>query len=169
MRVPSAAVWGRYVRAFALLICGGIIGSSVFMMIYQHNMDELIDMHMHAKERIRDLLMESEDLKKYKDQQTIIRTIMVKIEESSGQEPLPEVVKNELRAKVHQDLQFLKGQPIVKIIPNSDNAPQTLKHLYHKVHSNIHGNNYQVTISTMIVVYGELRVWVRADEFEALP
>lgn len=136
------------------------------MLLYQHNMEELIRQNTKAKAEIQNLLSKSKDLEQYKDKQTIIRTLVIHFEEVPEDEPLPEGIKNELRTRIQKDLEFLKGQPILKIIPDMDSAPQTLKHLYKKLHTDVQDKNYVVTISTVIVVYGELRIWVQAEEYQ---
>ncbi|CAM3450025.1 hypothetical protein [Marinicrinis lubricantis] len=167
MRVPPFQLFYRYLRYIALLLCGCIIGSAVFMVLFQHNMEELIQMNEVLKTEKKKLLIQIDGLEKYKDKEALIRSTQIWIEQSANEEPLPESVKGELIERVSNDLQFLIGEPILKIIPNSHNAPQTMKHLYHKIHTNVQDKDYIVTISTVIIVYGEMRIWIKAQEYNS--
>ncbi|WP_128894688.1 hypothetical protein [Longirhabdus pacifica] len=165
MKLPSFYPIMRRLQFISIFICGMIVGAAVFMVLYQHNMEEMFTINDSLKSELGELQALNDDLTKYKGKENIIRSIIVNVEDEDEEEALEEVIKNELKARVLKDLQFLKGLSISKIIPTTDNTPQTLKKLYNKLHTNIHENNYVVQIETIIAIHGELRIWIVAKEY----
>jgi hypothetical protein len=166
MRVPN---WERFVhwsQGFALLICGMIIGAAVFMSITHHHLEAEITKSNALQSEIDDLLEDNEDLNMYKNKQTVIKSVRVGVDNPPGEKSLDDVIVNEIVQRVEDDLKKLKGQPI----SNIEQDPHQIRDIYGaRLLPGIHGKDYLVEIHTLLVIYGELKIWISAKEYIRQP
>jgi hypothetical protein len=167
MRVPSLDRFARWTQSFALVICGMIIGAAVFMSITHRHLEDQIMRNRSLESEIQKLLENNESLKFYKNKQTIIKSVEVGVIENTAEETsLEPVIVSEIKERVEEDLKDLKGRPISYI----DQDPQSIKNIYgERLAPDIHGKDYMIRIHTILVIYGELKVWVSAEEFIRRP
>ncbi|NBI28274.1 hypothetical protein [Chengkuizengella marina] len=162
MRVPSITRFLKYMQAIALIVSGMIIGAAVYMIIYQHNMQEMFKINETIRQENKDLLSKIEGLEKYKDSNTVIHSIIIKIQEDKDKEPLDDLIKNDIKNEVSDDLKVLKGKQVSIIYKD----PDYVKQLYgRKTYINVHERDYVVEIQYMFVVYGEVTFWITVEEF----
>jgi predicted Holliday junction resolvase-like endonuclease len=159
LRVPSFDMVMRYAQGIGLVICGMVIGSAVFMMIYQHNFNELIKLNVSLQTEIEDLQSRIEGLSKDKDHSNSINTIQVSIEKSD--EKIDEIIQNELRNRVKKSLNSLVGQSADTI------DPRMARELFgEKLYPNIHDRDYIVNIRTMLISQGTLHIWISIEVYQ---
>lgn len=162
MRFPSPERFAYLSKSFAILICGMIIGAAIFMSVTHHHLEYFITENRSLNAELNKLIEDNEDLHIYKNRQTVIKSVSVGVEQDSGEEPLSEIIVSEIKQRVEEDLKGIKGQPISYI----DQSPQNIKNIYgQKLLAGIHDKDYVVEIHTIVVIYGELKVWITAREF----
>ncbi|MDP5274406.1 hypothetical protein [Chengkuizengella axinellae] len=162
MRVPSISRFLKYLQAIALIISGMIIGAAIYMIIYQHNMQVLFKMNETIRQENKDLLSKIEGLEKYKDSNTVINSIVINIQEKEDKEPLDDLIKNDIKDLVREDLKVLKGKQVSLIYKD----PDYIRQLYgRKNYPNVHEKAYVVEIQNMFIVYGEATFWIHVEEF----
>lgn len=159
MRAPAFHHFKRYSQAIALVCAGMIIGAAVHMILYQNNMTQILTMYDKIKVEKQNLIKKIEDLEKYKDDNTVIKTIVVDIEDPLDEKEaiLTDIEKNQIITKVQKYLDVLKGTPISRLT-ETDN-PKIFRSLFgQKRVSNINEKDFVVEIKTMLVIYSELKI-----------
>lgn len=166
MRMPD---WQRFAymsRGIALIICGMIIGAAVFMLITHQQLETVIMKSKALQQEINDLLEDNKDLKNYKNKQTIIKSVKIGLTHHPEDKPMDSIIENEIIRRVQEDLKKLKGQPISYI----EQDPNQIRDIYGKrLLPNIHEKDYVVEIHTLLVIYGELKIWMKAEEYIRQP
>jgi dipeptide/tripeptide permease len=165
MRVPNFSQWVAWSQAFALLVCGMIIGAALFMLVYQHNMNEILAANDTLRREKNELLDKIKDLEKYKNQHTVIKSIVVDIEDDPNEEAISEVIKNKIIENVKTALSVFKGKPISYLADT--HTSQIARTLFGERRiPNIHDRDYIVEIKSIIVVYDEMKVRITAREWK---
>ncbi len=166
MRMPA---WERFIhmsQGFALILCGMILGAAVFMSITHQQLNTEIMKNRSLEADMKKLLEDNESLNIYRNRQTVIKSVSVGVENNPQDKELDQVIVSEIRRRVEADLKNLKGRPISYI----DQDPNQVKNIYGaRVLPNIHDKDYIVEIHTLIVIYGELKIWVSAREYIRQP
>ncbi|GIQ69864.1 hypothetical protein DUZ99_07220 [Xylanibacillus composti] len=163
MRVPPFSLWMHRIRLGAIFLCGAIVGAAVFMSIVQHNFHLILEDNSRLTEENNKLKSDIVDLEKHKNSQTVIRSIDVRIEAEPGAKPLEEVIQNRIRHHVWEKLRDIwVGQKISVL----DSGAQHVKSLYSQLIRDQDGKDYMVRISSLFVIYGELRVWIEVEEIK---
>lgn len=168
MRAPNTQRFRRYSQAIALVCAGMIIGAAVHMLLYQHNMAEILTMYEKIKAEKQNLTRKIEDLEKYKDNNSVIKTIVVDIEEPLDEKEgtLTEMEKNQIISQVQKSLSVVKGTPISRL--TETNTPKIFRTLFgQKRISNINDKEFLVEIKTMIVIYSELKIRITVSPYKA--
>ncbi len=163
MRVPPFALWKHRLRLAAIFLSGTIVGAAVFMSIVQHNFHLILEDNSRLTEENNKLKSDILDLEKHKNSQTVIRSVDVHIETRSGTEPLEEVIQNRIRHQIWEKLREIwVGQKIAVL----DSGTQNVKSLYSQLIRDQDGTSYMARISSLFVIYGELRVWIEVEELK---
>lgn len=163
MRVPPPSLWMHRIRLGAIFLSGAIVGAAVFMSTVQHNFHLILEDNSRLTEENNKLKSDILDLEKHKNSQTVIRSIDVRIETRRGAEPLEEVIQNRIRHQVWEKLRDIwVGQKISVL----DSGTQTVKSLYSQLIRDLDGKDYMTRISSLFVIYGELRVWIEVEELK---
>lgn len=162
MRVPDIKLVARWMQALGLFISGMIVGAAVFAAIYHQNFNRIVIMYNTLREENRDLQDQVNDLNKFKNTGSVIKSIAVWIEEGQPDKPLDDITKQEIKNKVQHDLNILKGQSI-------DKLPQQLQIIRriidNKIYPLIQEKDYTIRIRTILVRYSELQAWIEVQEF----
>lgn len=165
MRVPQFRNYAHLLQGLALIICGMIIGAAWFMSITHHQLDAALKHSRDLQTQLNKLLEDNESLKIYRNKQSIIKSVNVVIEDAPDK-VLDDVIKNEIVEKVEEDLKQLKGKPISYI----EQDPQQLREIYgDRIIPNIHNKDYIVSIHTILVIYGDLKIWISVQEYIRQP
>ncbi|TVX94564.1 hypothetical protein FPZ44_04150 [Paenibacillus agilis] len=146
----------RLFQGAALFIVGAITGAAVYHGIFLHQIDELIMRNLDLQDRLAHYKAEAEALLKYKNRSTVIKSITMHIYESAEEKMSPSD-ETELRKRLLKDLDGLKGRNVYQI----DEYVKLIEGLLtRKLYTNVHHQNYVVTLRTMLVTEGVLHVWV---------
>ncbi|WP_144027250.1 hypothetical protein [Paenibacillus selenitireducens] len=139
-------------------MCGMIVGAAVYNSIFHFQVNQLTTIRSELLTQIGQQEEEIKSLSKYKNKQTIIRTLQLFILDDPDT-PIDTHSENELKRKIKTDLDGLIGRDIYKI--NSD-AILTQKLLKNKTYQDSRGQEYNVQIRTMLANDGILQIWIDA-------
>jgi hypothetical protein len=157
MRVPQFERYEKTLAGAGLFLVGLIVGCALFMSIYQHNFSLLSTQNQQLHSEIKDLKDTNRNLNlnHKKSDQPLIHSIKVAFERKAEANKLDEVIENELRQKITQDLQFLNGADVRKI----KQEPMLYRNLLEgKTYHAIQERDYTVYVRTLIVIDDELTV-----------
>ncbi len=159
MRAPSLAILMRYAQSIGLLIAGAVIGCAVFMVVYQHNFNELILYNVSLQTEIEDLQTQLNALSEDRNQHSTIHAIQIEIEKAEPK--LETFIENEIKNRVKRSLGSLVGQ-------SSDTLnPAMARELFgEKLYPDIRDKDYIVNIRTMLVSQGTLHIWVSVRMYQ---
>jgi hypothetical protein len=159
MRIPPFERFDKSFVGFGLFIVGLIVGSAIFMSIYQQNFSILSIQNQHMRTEIENLKRDNKtlNLKQKKNSDPAIRSIKVVFERKSELNALDELSENELRKKIIQDLQFLNGKAIAGVKED----PLLYRNLIDgKTYHAVRERDYTVYVRTLMVIDSEFIVTV---------
>lgn len=164
MRVPHFRQFAKYSQAFALVLCGIIIGAASYMIVYQHNMNVLAEENDTLQKEINNLEEDIQSLDKYKDNDQVIKKVLVEIEDDPDI-TLDQVTSNEIKERVRKKFNVLIGKKI-EYLANPDTT-QILRMLFgeHRL-SDVQGYDYIAEVHSIIVLYSELKVRISVKEWD---
>lgn len=142
-----------------------IIGAAAFMIVYQHNMNEILILNDTLRREKKELEDKIRDLEKYKDDRNVITSVVVDVESNPDGEAISKVAENQIIERVKETLGVFKGKPVSFLA--DANTSQVSRALFGKRRlSGIHDRDYIVEIKTMIVIFGELKVRIAVQEWK---
>ncbi|MGZ9583239.1 hypothetical protein [Paenibacillus marinisediminis] len=146
-----------WIRDIAIILTGMIVGAAVYQAVMLHQIDELTMRNLELQDRLNHFQAENEDLLRYKNRSTIIKSISIHIYETGSDNKLPQSDEHELRKRLLQDLAGLKGRNVFQI----DEYEKLVEGLLtRKIYLDINEHSYAVSLRTMLVMEGVLHVWV---------
>ncbi|OBZ12361.1 hypothetical protein A7975_15145 [Bacillus sp. FJAT-26390] len=170
MRVPP---FGRFVRGMqmgGMLILGMIIGAIVYNSLYLAEFQALIILKSELEVKLEQYEQDIRHLKEFKNQHTVIKSILPRIEKEAGQNSgrpdLDQVTEAELLKRIKKDLQGFLGQSIYVI--DSD-AKFARKLLDKKVYMDVFNKDYTIEVKTILVVENVLHVWIKVRDYTKPP
>jgi hypothetical protein len=170
MRVPP---FGRFVRGMQMvgvLILGMIIGAIVYNSLYLAEFESLIILKSELEVKLEQYEQDIRHLKEFKNQHTVIKSILPRIEKEAGQNSgrpaLDQVTEAELLKRIKKDLQGFLGQSIYVI--DSD-AKFARKLLDKKVYMDVFNKDYTIEVKTILVVDNVLQVWIKVRDYAKPP
>lgn len=142
------------------MAAGAIIGSAIFMSIFQKNFNLMyIKMHNYQQENAK-LLLDIDYLNKTRNKQTLVSSINVYLQNPEDQEKLSENIQKEIESLIKQELKLAIGQKAAYV--------RDAQSLYEQLISQkillIHDKNYSVQVKTIILIQNELTLWITAKE-----
>lgn len=160
MRVPSAYWTVRYMRAAGLLIAGAVIGSAVFMSVYQHNFEIIILENQRLKAENEELKKTLDPFLKNKDRPSLINQMKIHIASPIGAGELDEVTATEIRRILQNDLEPLRGRTVDAA---ADSMLVAKRIIERKVY--ILSDNQEFTLELQLSVFkgDTLSIWVMAS------
>lgn len=161
MRVPQTRMFAGWFSSIGLLCAGSVIGAAIFMVIYQHNMTELMKQNALLKEERDQLMDEIEPLKTYRDYESTLKSIEVQIESLPSRNAPDELVQSQIKKNVHEQLKPLIG---IKVANLYDHPKQIINYFGRRILPNINEKDYIVEINTVVILYGKLHVWINVEE-----
>lgn len=147
----------RWLGDIALVLVGAIIGAAVYHAMHLHQFNELMMMNIDLQDRLAHYKAEAEDLLRYKNRRTIVKSIEVHIYEPATGTALPQAHETEIRRRLLKDLSGLKGRDVFQIDEHSKLVEGLLAN---KIYPDVHEKDYSVLLRTMLVTEGVLHVWV---------
>lgn len=109
----------RWLGDIALVLVGAVIGAAVYHAMHLHQFNELMMMNIDLQDRLAHYKAEAEDLLRYKNRRTIIKSIEVHIYEPATGTALPQAHETEIRRRLLKDLSGLKGRDVFQIDEHS--------------------------------------------------
>jgi|HigsolmetaAR203D_1030402.scaffolds.fasta_scaffold00680_22 hypothetical protein len=164
MRVPSFRHVPGWQRDAGLILLGMILGASLFITLNQKLLNAYMEENRVLRIEKRMLLENQTSRETYRNRPDVIRSIILFFEDDPKTE-LTELTRAELKELVRSDLKVLIGKPVNDITPPADNGTRVLKTLYERLHQDVNGTDYLVTINDYVIIYGELRVWLGVREY----
>ncbi len=160
MRVPPFYHVVNWMHGLGLFVSGMIIGSAIFMSVYQHNFNLLKIENNELRREANRLRDDNDALNKYKNKVTIIKSVVVRLD-PDPEEEIDRVAENVLIEKVEDDLKIVRGKPIAKMASDA----QTYWRLVDgKNYIGIQDKDYRVHVKMMAIVYSELQVTIAAEQ-----
>lgn len=163
MRVPNFRMFAKYSQAFALVISGMIIGAASYMVVYQHNMNMLVEDNVTLRGEIKTLEKNVQQIEKYKGSNNVIKTVAVEIEDDPDM-TLDRLTENQIKERVLKMFNVFVGKEIDYLA--DPNTTQILRMLFgeHRM-SNIQGKDYIAEVHSIIMMYSELKVRITVKEW----
>lgn len=166
MHMNPARRYRVWIRDVAILLTGIIVGAAIYQAVMLHQVDELIMRNLDLEDKLSHYQAENEDLQRYKNRSTIIKSISIHIYNQGGANPIPQADDAELRKRLLHDLAGLKGRNVFQI----DEYTKLIEGLLtRKIYPDIHEHSYTVSLRTMLVTEGVLHVWIDVREHVPSP
>ncbi|CAM3316528.1 hypothetical protein PALU110988_15585 [Paenibacillus lupini] len=170
MRVPPFERYMKWLQMCGVLLLGMLLGAIVYNSIYHAQFDALVSLKSELEVKLEQYETDIESLTEFKNQHTVIKSVLPHIEEEAGQKTdkpkLDKVTEAQLIKRIKADLSVFLGQSIYEI--DSD-AKLARKLLSRKIYTNVLEKDYTVEITTMLLVDNKLQVWVKVRLYERPP
>lgn len=154
MRIPSIARIRAFSRVASLLVLGMVLGSVVYNAIFHASYNQLWQENQDLRIQKKQFEHDIKTLKKYSNQQTVIKEIKIRAEQQDP--PLDSIVVKEILVQVGEDLEVLRGRSVYEIDTDSKIARTLLDRKTYKVRE----KNYTIQIKTMLVAESVLQIWI---------
>lgn len=165
MRVPPFEYYSGLLKGLGLVISGAIIGSALFMNIYQHNLNLVIEHNRKLSKERAELLEKVETNNKLRNKQSVIGDIKVIVTSGDAAE-IDNIAMGELERKIEQDLKIVIGQ---KVSSFEENPLLYEKLISQRIYQNVAQKDYAVSVKTMVLTQTELKVWIVAKLWKNIP
>ncbi|CAG7646680.1 hypothetical protein PAESOLCIP111_05219 [Paenibacillus solanacearum] len=167
MSTPEARQPGGFLRTAGLVIAGMVIGAALFMSLYHHQLNFIIEQYQVLRTDLNQLQRENADLKKTKNQQNTINLLQVYVVPGEHTE-LDKLTEAELRRRINSDLRgVIIGRKISDFAENPDIYE---KILVQKPYLAVMDKDYMVqNVKWMVVTQTELKIWVTVKEWKRIP
>ena len=152
--MPPISTYRRAVHIFSVFLLGMIIGSVVYNSIYHRRYNNIWLENKELQIKLTQCEENMKTFKKYMHQQSVIKEIIVRIEQSSTCSDL--VAMKEMKKKVGQELEVLRGRNMYHI---AEYSKMTRSMLNDKTYT-VREKQYTIQVKTMLVIEGVLQVWV---------
>jgi hypothetical protein len=149
-------------QAAAFFVCGMIVGAAIYSGLASDQANRVIRENIELRKQMADYEENLSQLKKFRNKQTVIRSVTVYVEERKGQPPLDVVSEVELKDRLKRDLSVFVGRSIYDIGIEAQIARGILNG---KIYSDIGQKDYKASIRTMLVVDGTLSVWAEVSKY----
>lgn len=160
MRVPQLSQWKGLLSGIGIFITGAIVGSAVFMSIYVHNYNYLVEQKMELLKEKSNLEQNISSLEQNRNKRYVINQIDVHAA-SSSEAKLDKVTLGEIEKRVERDIRTLEGKKTAVLSEN----PELVRLLVNHIYPQIDKKDYVVHLQTMVVINSKLTVWVSAEEY----
>jgi len=160
MRIPSFDRFQKFMQVTAFFVCGMIVGSAVYSALKNGIVDKVIFENYNLREQLETVKEELEAAHLVR-KENVIRSIVMTFVYEQANEPLDILTEKELKKRLKDDLEIFQGRSIYLI--NKD-AEMARKLLSTKMYAQVEGQDYDVTIRTILVVDGVLQTWVEAKK-----
>lgn len=143
---------------------GAVIGAAAYNGLSVAKFEALVNQIGMLEDQLGQYEQEIRKLALYKNQHSVIKTVLVHVEESRTpgepkRQSLDAVSEAALKKSIKEDLEVFVGRSIYDIDADARFARLLLDG---KVYKGVTGRDYLVEIKTVLVVDNTLRVWVTA-------
>jgi len=162
MRVPSFDRFQKFMQVTAFFVCGMIVGSSVYGALKNNIVDQILLDNDELQDQLTSLKKELEFAHLSRKENVVRSVKTIFIHEPDEPDAIDILTEKELKKKLREDLEdIFIGRSIYMINTDSNIARKLLNT---KVYGQIEGQDYDVTVRTMLVVDGVLQVWAEAGK-----
>ncbi|MWV44025.1 hypothetical protein GRF59_10305 [Paenibacillus sp. HJL G12] len=154
MRIPPFKRYRHISQIAAVFVLGVVVGSVAYNVVFHTSYNLLWVSNQDLETQIKQYEEDNKTLKKYRNQQTVIREIKIRNEQQDP--PLDPVVVKAIIAQLGKDLSVLRGQNVFEIDTYSKVVRTLLEQKIYKVRD----KEYSVEIKTMLLMEGMLQIWV---------
>ncbi|SFE51018.1 hypothetical protein SAMN04487969_103139 [Paenibacillus algorifonticola] len=162
MRLPPFEKYTKGLQMFGMLLLGMVVGAVVYNSLYQAQFEALISLKSELEIQLEQYEQDISNLKEFKHQHTVIKSILPRIEleagQNAGRPQLDKMTEAELIRRIKADLSVFIGQSIYEI---DSNAQFARKLLSKRVYNEVLEKDYEVEVKTMLVVDNVLQLWVK--------
>lgn len=160
MRMPVFDKYAGALRLLGVFLVGAIVGAAVLHSLFVAQFEANYNTVNALEARLEQYEADIGQLKQYKNQHTVIKSIQIRVlEESSRAAKLDRMSETELVRRVKEDLSILIGRSIYDIDADASLARKLLKN---KTYSDINGKDYSIELSTVLLADNVLQIWMSA-------
>ncbi|GIP38255.1 hypothetical protein J31TS4_15350 [Paenibacillus sp. J31TS4] len=165
MRVPPFERYTRWMAGFGLFLCGMIVGSAVFMAIFQQTSTILSVRNKELSKQVEELKTNLDTVNKNRTKQAYIGAITVHLvrEDAAGGDSLDEQTAIELEKRVSRDLKPISGKPVAEL---RKDPLLYMRLIEDKLYPGVFDRDYQVHVKSLAIVQSDLTVWVTASAWK---
>ncbi|MFD2116536.1 hypothetical protein ACFSTH_07365 [Paenibacillus yanchengensis] len=161
MRIPLFAKFTKAMQFVGVLLVGIILGAALYHSLSLASLEKLMNERTILQAKLTQYEEDITHLNQFKDQHTVIKSILPRIENEKGQTSerplLDQLTETEIIKRVKEDLSVFLGRSIFDIDSNAQFARKLLEK---KVYSDINQKDYVIEIKTVLVVDNVLQVWL---------
>ncbi|MDR9856448.1 hypothetical protein RJP21_22860 [Paenibacillus sp. VCA1] len=154
MRIPPFSRYRHISQIAAVFVLGAVVGAVVYNAVFQNSYNLLWLSNQDLEIQIKQYEDDIKTLKKYRNQQTVIREIKIRNEQQDP--PLDPVIVKAIIVQLGDDLDVLRGRNVFEIDTYSKFVRTLLNEKIYKVRE----KEYTVEIKTMLLMEGMLQIWV---------
>ncbi|MDQ0061189.1 hypothetical protein [Paenibacillus harenae] len=162
MRLPPFYRFVRGLQLAGVLMLGMLIGAIVYNSIYIAQFERIVSLKSELEVQLEQYEQDIKHLKEFKNQHTVIKGIIPRIETEAGQNSskpnLDKVAEAELIKRIKEDLTPYIGKSIYEIDSDAQFARILLGRI---VYNDVYGKDYAVEVKTMLVADNVLHLWVK--------
>ncbi|GAB6926648.1 hypothetical protein JCM10914A_06310 [Paenibacillus sp. JCM 10914] len=162
MRVPPTDRFRPFYQIASIFVLGMVVGSIVYNAVYHESYNKLWETNQGQQLQIVQYKEDINTLKKYNNQQTVIKEIKIRHEQGAKDTLDPLIVKELIRL-MSDDLAALRGRDVFDIDTDSK---LTRSLLSDKIYT-ARDKDYKIQIRTMLVMEGVLQIWMSANPVDA--
>ncbi|GMK46947.1 hypothetical protein PghCCS26_40760 [Paenibacillus glycanilyticus] len=170
MRVPQFERYVKGVQMLGVLLLGMLLGAIIYNSMYHAQFEALVNLKSDLEVKLEQTETEIKGLTQFKNQHTVIKSVVPRIEEEAGQNTdrpkLDKVTEAELIKRIKADLSVFLGQSIYEIDTDAQLARRLLSN---KIYTNVLEKDYSIDITTILVVENRLQVWVKVRLYSRPP
>ncbi|MCM3630027.1 hypothetical protein M3194_22090 [Paenibacillus glycanilyticus] len=170
MRIPQFERYVKGMQMAGVLLIGMLLGAVVYNSIYHTQFEALVNLKSDLEVKLEQYETDIESLTKFKDQHTVIKSVLPRIEEEAGQNngrpKIDKVTEAELIKRIKADLSVFLGQSIYEIDTDAMLARRLLSN---KIYTNVLEKDYSIDITTILVADNKLQVWVKVRLYARPP
>ncbi|MEI7024771.1 hypothetical protein [Paenibacillus sp. y28] len=163
MRVPDFSRLVPWLRAIGLFAVGMIVGGAVYMSIHQYLFSQVVMLNMKLESERDKLQAEVGELKKQPYKQTVIRSLVVKTESADPALPLDDLTAQKLGERLERLLKPLFIGQEASTMVQLENIDATRALINRRII--LDQSDYLVEMRTAVLLYSELKIWVKARPF----
>lgn len=154
MRIPSNSRILAFSKTTSLIVLGMVLGSILYNAIFHASYNQLWLDNQDLKIQKKQFEDDIKTLKKYSNQQTVIKEIKIRAEQQDP--PLDSIIVKEILVRVGDDIEVLRGRSVYEIDTDSKIARTLLDRKIYTVRE----KNYAIQIKTMLVAESVLQIWI---------
>lgn len=160
MRIPPFERFNKGMQMLGVLIAGMIIGAAIFNSVYLAQFEALVNLKGELEMKLEQYETDIKSLNQYKQQHTVIKSVLPRISMKDGQgsaKELDKLTEAELMKRIKEDFSSFLGQSIYEIDSDAKLARNLLER---KVYTDINEKDYSIEVKTVLVVENVLHVWI---------